>query len=142
MATIRKAIEDRIRGQVQTLRHVAGAADLDAVTKGRAVAPSAHVFEVSRTAQPNSLLMAVHQETTDSYAVVVVVANHRDASGSDSSDACRLLRDQIATALIGWQANPESAALEYVGGHLVDFANQHLYWQEVYRTTGTLRSVA
>lgn len=142
MTALRAIIEERIRAQVPELRQVAGAADLGAVKAGRVIPPAAYVFEVGRTAQPNTLLMAVYQETRDSYAVVVVVDNRRDARGGDGSDACRLLRDRIATALIGWQPDPESAALEYVGGHLVEFVNQHLYWQEVYRTTGTLRSVA
>lgn len=141
MTTIRKAIENRIRDQVGALRHVAGAADLDSVMKGRAVAPSAHVFEVSRTAKSNDLLMAVHQETTDSHAVVIVVANHRDASGSDSSDVCRLLRDQIASALIGWQPDPGFTEITYVGGSLASMHDNHFYWQEIYRTTGVLRSV-
>lgn len=142
MTTVRSIIEERIRAQVPELRQVAGAADLDAIKSGRIHPPAAYVFEVGRAAQPNALLMAVHQETRDSYAVVVVVDNRRDARGGDGSDACRLLRDRIATALVGWQPDPEGAALEYVGGNLVEFVNQHLYWQEVYRTTGTLRSVA
>ncbi|MBF0415598.1 MAG: hypothetical protein HQL79_07500 [Magnetococcales bacterium] len=139
--TVRQAIEKRIREQVTGFRLVAGSADLRSVVTGSVTPPAAYVFEVGRTAKANQLIRAVEQEITESYAVVIVVANYRDAKGSDGADSCRELCDQVAQALLGWQPAEASTSMEYAKGQLVDMHDNHFYWQDVYTTTSLIGSV-
>lgn len=139
--TVRSVIADRVRDQVTDLREVSGAADLRGVLDGRVTAPAAYVFRLRNSAGANQLDNAVSQRVQESYAIVVVSQNLRDARGGDSSDANEVLCDQVIGALLGWLPDPEADALEYGGGQLVSMKDGYFYWQEIYTTARLRRAV-
>lgn len=134
MSTIRQAIETRIRDQVPGLRQVAGSADLTAVLTGRTTPPAAYVFEMADNAVGSA--NGGSQQVVESFAVIVVVTNHRDTKGTDSADTCRDIRHQIFQALTDFQPDGSHDPIVYASGSLVSFENGFLYWQDVYKTTG------
>lgn len=139
--TVRSMIAGRVRAQVTELREVAGAADLRGVLEGRVTAPAAYIYRLRNSAGPNQLDNAVSQTVRESYAVVVVTQNLRDARGGDSSDTNEALCDQVSDALLGWSPDVAADALEYGGGQLVSMKDGYFYWQEVYTTARLRRAV-
>lgn len=133
MSTIRQTIEDRIRETVSELRQVEGAAGLEFIRNGKMSPPAAFVVEVA-----NSTTQGIEgcQQVMESYAVILVVHNRRDPQGGDASDNCRLLRDQVAQALIGWQPSDTHHPVAYFRGSLVGLSDATLSWQDIYQTTG------
>ncbi|MBF0422780.1 MAG: hypothetical protein HQL73_07290 [Magnetococcales bacterium] len=137
MSTIRQTIEDRIRETVPDLRQVEGAAGLESIRNGKVSPPAAFVVEAA-----NSVAQGIegYQSVVESFAVVLVIHNRRDPQGGDASDNCRLLRDQVAQALIGWQPSMTYDPVAYVRGSLVSLSGATLSWQEIYQTIGVRRA--
>jgi len=141
--TIRQAIEQQIKAQDTTnnFREVAGAANLRGVLESRVSAPACYVFRLRNSAGANNLDRGVSQRVTESYAVVVVTGNRRDARGADSSDENEALCQQIDAALLNWTPDPNAEPLEYGGGSLVSIANGYMYWQDIYTTARFRRAL-
>lgn len=141
MATLRQLIEARIKSEVDGLRAVAGAADMQSVLQGRVSPPAAYVFRLRNAAGPNTLANAVDQRVNEQYAVVVVTRNVGDSRGGDSSDANEAICDDIGDALLGWEPAADAEPMEYGGGRLVSLQDQFLFWQETYTTARYRRAV-
>jgi len=141
--TIRQAIEQRIKAQdtANNFREVAGAANLRGVLESRVSAPACYVFRLRNNPGANTLDIGVSQRVVESYAVVVVTGNKRDARGGDSSDENEALCQQVDTALLNWTPDPAAEPLEYGGGSLVSLAGGTMYWQDIYTTARFRRAV-
>ncbi len=139
--TIRRLIEDRIKSRVPGLRQVSGAADLESIRTNTITPPAIFVYRGSRDPTSNGLLSGVAQRVTESYAVVVITKNLRDARGAVSGDENEALCDRVGAALLGWQPNRECDELEYAGGRMTVMTGQLLVWTELYTTARHIRSV-
>ena len=131
----------RLADQVTALRKVAGAADFAAATPDLKQTPAAFVIELSNRASPNSLAtMAVSQENTIMFGVIIAAQNLRDATGEKAHTDMRALRQSVMTALLGWQADADYDVVTYSGGRLIQLDNLVLWWQDDYITSILERS--
>jgi len=132
----------RLADQVPALKKVAGAADFAAVVPDLKQTPAAYVIELTNRAEPNSLAsMAVSQQNTVLFGVILAVQNLRDATGEKAGTDMGALRSAVMTALIGWEPDPDYDVLEYSGGRLLSLDNLVLWWQDDYFTRILERSV-
>jgi hypothetical protein len=132
----------RLASEVPALRKVAGSADFAGAAPDLKQTPAAYVIELSNRAEPNSLAtIAVSQQNTVLFGVILAVQNLRDATGQKAGTDMRLLREAVMTALIGWEPDPDYDVLEYSAGRLLQLDNLVLWWQDDYFTRILERSV-
>lgn len=132
----------RISSQVPALKSVAGAAQFAAAAIEARILPAAWVIEIANAGARNTLAtVAVSQETTVRFGVVLAVQNLRDPRGEKAHADLRAIRESVMTALLGWQPAQDYDGVEYVSGQLLQLDDLVLWWQDVYRSGFTLRSV-
>lgn len=132
----------RLKAQVTALKIVAGAADFAAAAPEVKQTPSAFVLELANRPTGNALAtIAVSQENTVRFGVVIAVQNLRDPRGEKAHTDLRTLRESVMTALLGWQPDPDYDVVEYAGGQLLQLDNLVLWWQDDYLTRILERSV-
>lgn len=131
-----------LKDQVTSLKLVGGAADLDAASESLKQKPAAFVLPNSERANPSTTgTMAVSQQNTVRFAVVLAVQNLRDARGENAQADLLSLRTDIITALHGWEPDADFNPIEYSGGRLLQLADRVLWWQDEFVTAHLLRSV-
>ncbi|MXS82273.1 phage tail terminator protein [Nitrosomonas oligotropha] len=134
----------RLKDQVTSLKLVGGAADFDAAAESLKQKPAAFVLPNSERAnQSTTGTMAVSQENTVRFAVVLAVQNLRDARGENAQADLLSLRTDIMSALLGWEPDEDAdfKPIEFSGGRLLQLADRVLWWQDEFVTAHLLRSV-
>lgn len=135
-------IIDYLGAHVSKLKSVSGAAALAGASSDLKQTPSAFVVPMSDRASPNRTgTMVVQQNNTTRFAVILAVQNLRDARGHKAQDDLRTLRQDILTALHGWQPGEAFDPIEYGGGRMLQLNNQVLWWQDEFLTSHFIRSV-
>lgn len=140
MINIRPLIEARIADQIAGFNEVAGAANLQAVLEGRLNAPGCYIYQENASAEPSSVYGKVQQRKTVQISLVIVVKNHVDARGIDSSDRSFEFQQDIEAALLGWKPHADSSPMEYASGGLVQLSNGFLAWKETYQSRQFINS--
>jgi len=124
-------ITTRLREQLTGFKAIGGAADLDAAAEGAVATPSAFVIPLADSARPNGLIGTHHQELTEAFAVILVVANLRDARGDAALQTLAPLRLQVRQALAGWvPVAAEGEPVQIAGGRLLRMADARLWWSD------------
>lgn len=135
-------IIDYLDVQVSALKNVSGAAALAAASADLKQTPAAFVVPMSDRPTPNRTgTMAVQQNNTTRFAVILAVQNLRDARGQKAQDDLRTLRNNILTTLHGWQPADAFDPIEYGGGRMLQLTNQVLWWQDEFLTAHAMRSI-
>jgi hypothetical protein len=125
-----------------TLAHVAGAAGLAQAANALKQIPAAYVIPNSeRSGGSRTGTMVVSQQNTVRFAVVMATKNLRDARGDQAQADLLSLREEIMTALHGWQPDAEFDPIEYGGGRLMQLTDQVLWWQDEFLTAHLIRSM-
>lgn len=131
----------RLAGQLSGFPVIAGAADLDAAIETAPATPAAYVLPLAETADENDLAGIVHQRLVQDFAVVLVVANLRDARGAAAAAELAARREAVRAALLGWVADtPSGEAVTFVSGRLLQFRDARLWWSDEYRVMQDLWS--
>lgn len=137
-----QTIIDYLAAHVSKLKSVSGAADLAAASDDLKQVPVAFIVPMSDRASPNRTgTMVVQQNNTTRFAVIIAVQNLRDARGHKAQDDLRILRQDILTALHGWEPGDAFDPIEYGGGRILRMTNQVLWWQDEFLTAHFMRSV-
>lgn len=132
----------QLKTEVTALKLVGGAADLSAATDSVIQKPAAFVLANSERASGSTTgTMAVNQQNTVRFAVLIAVQNLRDRRGEKAQADLLSLRGSIMTALHGWQPDADFDPIEYGGGKLLQLSDQVLWWQDEFVTAHLLRSV-
>lgn len=132
----------QLKTEVTDLKMVGGAADLSAATDSVIQKPAAFVLPNSERASGSTTgTMAVNQQNTVRFAVLIAVQNLRDKRGEKAQANLRSLRGSIMDALLGWQPDADFDPIEYGGGKLLQLSDQVLWWQDEFVTSHLIRSV-
>ncbi|HEX9391480.1 MAG TPA: hypothetical protein VF928_09235 [Usitatibacteraceae bacterium] len=111
-------------------RQFGGAADLLAAQEAKPTTPSLFVLSARERAQPSQRAGDVLQRVPCVIALVYAVSNVADIRGKAASDALRLVRAPTLQRVIGWSPTVDNAPIQFVGGTLVGFKDQVLWWQD------------
>jgi len=134
-------IVDRIKEQAPSLLRVGGSAGLAQAATDLKQIPAAYVIPSSeRAGASRTGTTVVSQQNTVRFAVVVAVRNLRDARGEQAQTDLLAVREEIITALHGWQPNGDFDPLEYGGGRLLQLTDAVLWWQDEFLTSHLMRS--
>ena len=131
----------RLRAQLTGFKSVGGAAELDAAASIAPATPSAFVMPLAETAEAPSLAGIHDQRIEQSFAVVIVLANRRDATGAAAAQDLHALRMQVRAALLGWvpdASNGETVA--FTSGRLIRLDDGRLWWSDEFRVYTDYRS--
>lgn len=133
-----------IRARLKTapeLKLVQGAAEL----RKTATAPAAHnmpaawVVPLAETAGPNKAINAHRQGLAVRFGVVLAVGDRADPRGEAASDALDEVKDAVHRVLVGWSPPGADAAIDYVGGEVMEVETAALWWLAKYSVTDILR---
>jgi hypothetical protein len=132
----------RLGEQLAGFPVIAGAAALDiAIETAPPATPAAYVLPLAETAADSDLASIVHQRVVQDFAVVLVVANLRDARGAAAAAELAARRAAVRAALLGWVIDAAGGeAVTFVGGRLLQFRDAQLWWSDDYRVMTDLRS--
>lgn len=131
----------RLQAQLTGFVAIGGAADADMAVEFAPRPPCAYVVPMAETAEPSELLGLLDQRLTQTFLVLLVVANLRDPTGSAAAADLAAKRLQLRTALLGWV--PDTATgepVEFVSGALLQFKEQALWWRDVFQVKTYYRS--
>lgn len=123
---------DRLRATLTGMRLVGGAADFDAALRGVLSTPSAFVIPlVERPIDDAENDYCGVGGTRNYFGVILVVENHRDATGEASLVELEPIRRQVKAALRGWLPDSHGEPIKFVLGELVQAkGDAQLWWSD------------
>lgn len=125
-------LQTRVKDQLPGLRQVGASADMVSAMAGAVTAPAAFVLPMGEDGKDIGLLSTTSQAVVQSFGVLHVVSNRRDARGGAALDDLEALRAALKAALIGWV--PDAATGEpvsFTSGKLVKFDDEgRLWWMD------------
>lgn len=113
---------------------IEAASSINLVESISANCPSVYVHPVSENPQTSQLITGVHQDVEERFAVLIAAQNIQAAS-EPLEDA----RDEIKTALVGFQPSADHDYIEFVSGEVVDVDKGVIWWRDIYKTTTVIR---
>lgn len=116
-----------------------GAADFDSA-RTSAQRNAVYVMLVGIDAAENNLINAVRQQTVTAIGVVLAVTNRRSKRGSDNVNEIEHRREQVRSALLGWQPPDAEGPVTYLRGRLLGFGDGTMWWQDEYIVLGMISS--
>lgn len=121
----------RLRLQMTGLKAVGGSADLAAAVELAPATPALYVVPLAERADPGTLVNVARQCVHQTFGVILVVSNRRDATGAASLTDLEGLRLQLRTALLGWVPVPaEGWPCEFSAGRLLRWDDGRLWWSD------------
>lgn len=110
---------------------VGGAAEFKAIENvSQMEAPSAYVVPTGDTAGQQQSQTDYDQLVTEGFAVIVALDNRADQRGQKAAfDAVNDIRAEIWAALLGWEIDKNTYAIEYEGGQVISINRALLYYQ-------------
>ncbi len=119
---------------------VGGAIELGAAKKASPLAtPACYVFPLADDAgEHESAPNGVRQFVTARFGVAIAVKNVSDPRGMASEADLQSLVDGVRSALLGWMPAGCEKKIEFKGGALDSFPEQHVWWLEKFATGHTL----
>jgi hypothetical protein len=135
-------IVEHLSGSSRLLKTIAGAAAFAKAATDLKQVPAAYVLPVSeRPGRSNTGTMSVTQQNTVQFAIVIAVQNLRDPRGESAQADLLPIRNEIMTALHGWQPDSDMDPVEFNGGRLLRITGQALWWQDEFTTRHFIRSL-
>ena len=121
------------------LRGVFGSLDFAAL-EGAPNAPCAFVIPIAEDARANTnATMALDQEVTDRFGVVLALRNRNDKTGASAESQLTDLRNAVRDALLNWKPSVDYDPVEYRRGRLIDMRRGIVWWQDEFVTRTHLR---
>jgi hypothetical protein len=131
----------RLREQLAGYMTIAASADVDVAIDSAPATPAAYVVPLAETATENDLVGVHHQRVLQEFCVVLVLSNLRDATGTAAAADLAAKRLELRAALLGWLPDASySETVSFVGGALLQFRDQRLWWRDVFRVISDYRS--
>lgn len=125
-------LQTRVKDQLPGLRQVGTSADVVSAMAGAVTAPAAFVVPMGEDGRDIGLLSTTSQAVAQSFGVLHVVSNRRDAKVGAALDDLEALRAALKAALIGWV--PDAATGEpvsFTSGKLLKFDDEgRLWWMD------------
>lgn len=120
-----------LRARCPTLgTRIAGAAQYKPLAEAQALqVPCAFVIPLDDGPQESRAMNSVRQALTDSFAVVIYVANTADEKGQTGAHGIHLLRAELWAALLGWRPDLRYDGITYEGGSLLALDRARLAYQ-------------
>lgn len=132
----------RLKAQLVGFKQIGGAAELAAATDGAVTVPAAFVMPLAENAEANAFLSSHEQRITQAFAVVLVTANRRDATGAAALQELAPLRGQVRAALAGWAPDEEGLPVEMTGGRTLSLdGDGRLWWSDEFTLHTYYRSL-
>lgn len=114
---------------------VGAAADFSAAVENDLLAvPHAFVHLVRDAASETGLLGVVSQELVEVFGVTVAVDNTVGIAGGVGSEQLDDIREELRSAMLGWEPDPCYRAFEYVGGESIDLNRARLWHRFEFQT--------
>ena len=131
----------RLKAQLTGFAVIAASADADIAIDGAPATPAAYVVPLAETAEGSALLGLHHQRVTQEFGVVLVLSNLRDATGAAAAADLHAKRMALRAALLGWVPDASNGEpVSFTAGQLLQFRDQRLWWQDVFRLITDYRS--
>lgn len=119
----------RLKAQLTALRSVGASADLDAAIDGAPPVPAAFVLPLGETGADTGLINGTGERDVQTFGVVHVINNRRDAKGEASLDDLKNHRLNLRAALVGWV--PDAATgepVKFAAGRLLRLDGEGRLW--------------
>lgn len=111
--------------------NIGGAADLDLATSGTLLQDMAFVIPLAEDAELNKEDNSVNQNITERFGVVVAISNDTtedDLTGITAYDKLHDVRDELFSALVGWDPG-YNGPVAFRGGRLLAIDRAWLWYQ-------------
>ena len=113
---------------------IEAASSINLVESISANCPSVFVHPVSETPRDSQLISGVNQDVEQRFAVLIAAQNIQS-----DSEPLEDARDEIKTALIGYQPSADQDYIEFEGGEVIDVDKGVIWWRDIYKTITTVR---
>ena len=81
------------------------------------------------------------QMITVRMAIIIAVTNFRDGRGAGGMDEIEVIRQQVQTALLGWQPAGAACGAWFEGGQMMGADKKAVaWWQEIWRLQELIRA--
>lgn len=119
----------RLKAQLSGLKSIGGAADLDAAIDGVVAMPACFVLPLAESGKEMDLLSQTAQSIRQTFGVVHVLGNRRDATGAAALVDLAGLRTPLRAALVGWVPDASNGeAVYFTGGRLLRLDGDGRLW--------------
>jgi hypothetical protein len=120
-----------LRARVASLGpRVAGAAQFKLLQENAQLqVPCAYVIPLDDTPGEQFSENTYRQDITDSFAVIVAVANTADEKGQGGANAIHVMRAALWGALLGWCPTDEYEPIQYEGSQLLQLDRARMWFQ-------------
>ena len=109
---------------------VEGAAELAALGSGTPPAmPAAYVYIAEEASADNERLTGVLQRTEIDISLLLVASSAADPRGGVASGDLEALKRAARGALLGWQPPSADDVVTHVGGRIVRFRDNAVWWE-------------
>ena len=98
--------------------------------------PIAFVYAGKETASDSDVINAVSQLSPRSFSILIAAKN-----SDGESEPLEDIRDQIKTALLGYQIDEEHDHIAYAEGDVIDVSKRLIWWKDTFETWVLLRSI-
>lgn len=113
---------------------ISASADLDAAVNAPGAGNALYLIPLAESADEPTLVGIHTQRIEQLFGVVLCIGNVRDATGTAAAQDLAIKRALVRLALMGWVPAPTNGEpVEFVAGQILQFKEQRLWWQDVYR---------
>jgi len=126
----------RLKSQCQLLQNrVETAQSLTALTDEEILydLPLAFVYSGKEIAGPSEIINATSQLVPKRFHVMIAAQNT-----TQSIEPIEDIREQIKSALIGWQPDGDHDNISFVEGDIIDLSKRLIWWKDTFETWGIL----
>lgn len=126
IAKLKAANIERFSGRI------AGAAELEYCLTNTFKKDTAFVVQIGERASPNEWDSGINQKLTESFAVIVAIANDetmKDKTGLGAYDSLYEIRADLFKALLGWQMPNMESLVYYAGSRILDINRGYLWYE-------------
>ena len=135
--TLVQQIIQRLNDRCDSLKHVKGFAELQALTKMPA-GTTAYVKLSGRTARANSGASYTRQAVQVRIGITIIHVNRSDRRGEAASHDLEAITSDVQAALLGWQPEGADNGMTYGGGELLSFDTGTAIQEETYDVQTTI----
>ena len=142
------SVIDRLSDQCPSLNLVGGGAEYAIAMTSLTTFPAAFALPSREIAAPPAWAsMVIEQRVAGEFGVAIAVRNLGDKTGKAAVGTLHPVRIEVRNALLNWQPPGDEVegpfdGCEFVGGEITAFANNILWWTDIFRTAFTIRSTS
>lgn len=131
----------RLKERLTGLKSIGASADLDAAIDGVVALPAAFVLPLAERASTTAVLGMTESRVAETFGVVHVLSNRRDAQGSAALSDLFGLRAALRAALVGWVPDATTGeSVHYTSGRLLRLDGiGRMWWMDEFQLTTYFR---